>query len=266
MLLKKFNIFLSKAHVNFPDEVTLGKALCETYYTGTPTDEVQMHTTINTEKIRSVLEMPREKNGYLSVSANNRILDELKIERAKEFLATNKEQALSAAQEIGFPLVMKVVGPVHKSDCGGVALNISSKELVNANFKKLMTLENAKAVILQKQHFGLELFIGLSYEKSFGHLLLMGLGGIFIEILGDYKVCLCPCTKKEILYRLKNLKAYPLMQGFRGQKGIDLEQFAEIILKISQLTQILPEIRELDINPLLAQDSEIIAVDMRVRV
>ncbi|HFC30735.1 MAG TPA: CoA-binding protein, partial [Oceanospirillales bacterium] len=117
---KEIQYFLSKSHVNFPDEVTLGKALCETYYTGTPTDEAQMHTTINTEKIRSVLEMPREKNGYLSVAANNIILDELKIERAKEFLATNKEQALSAAQEIGFPLVMKVVGPVHKSDCGGV--------------------------------------------------------------------------------------------------------------------------------------------------
>jgi len=161
---------------------------------------------------------------------------------------------------------MKVVGPLHKSDVGGVVLNINSNELIVTHFKAMMEIPEAIGVIIQKQHSGLELFVGVSYEQDFGHLLLMGLGGIFVEVLGDIKVCLCPCTKEEIIFRLKNLKGYPLLQGIRGMQGVDIETFAEIIQKISQLTQIMPEIKEMDINPFIGQGKDIVAVDMRIRV
>ena len=263
---KEIQYFLSKGHVNFPDEVILGKALCETYFTGNPVEYDPPLLQIDNHTIRSVLTQPRDAEGYLSLASNNLILDTIGIARAQEITATTEQQALDAATQLGFPLVMKVVGPLHKSDVGGVALDINSLDLVRAHYHNLMSITAAKSVLIQKHYSGIELFVGISYEQGFGHLLLMGLGGIFVEILDDIKVCLCPCTKKEILYRLKNLKAYPLLQGMRGKTGIDLEAFAEIIVKISQLTQILPEITEMDINPLLANDKDIIAVDVRIRV
>lgn len=258
--------FLSKGHVNFPDEVILGKALCESFFTGNPTKPSNVDEIIDIKKIRSVLETEISTEGYLSIAANNTILDALAIPRAAELSVNSEEQALQAAQILCFPIVMKVIGPLHKSDVDGVALDINSNELVIAHYKTMMEIPEAIGVIVQKQHRGLELFIGVSYEQDFGHLLMMGLGGIFVEVLQDIKVCLCPCTRQEITLRLKNLKAYPLLQGIRGQQGVDLNVLTDIILKISHLTEVLPEITELDINPLLGAGKDIVAVDMRVKV
>ena len=263
---KEIQYFLSKGHVNFPDEVILGKALCEAYFTGSPSTPSNIDPKIDSDKIRSILGSEISQEGYLSVADNNLIMDALSIPRAQEISANNKEQALQASQKLGFPVVMKVVGPLHKSDVGGVVLNINSNQLITTHFKAMMKIPDATGVIIQKQHSGLELFVGVSYEQDFGHLILMGLGGIFVEVLGDIKVCLCPCSKEEVIYRLKNLKGYPLLQGMRGKPGIDLDTFAEIILKISQLTQIMPEIIEMDINPLLGNGEDIVAVDLRIRV
>ena len=263
---KEIQYFLSKGHVNFPDEVILGKALCESYFTGNPVEYTEHQLNIDSDKIRTVLKWEKDKDGYLPVEANNFIMDCMQIPRAQESIVRSELQALNITEQFGFPLVMKVIGPLHKSDVGGVALDVTSVDLVKAHYKNLMLINGAQAVLIQKQYSGIELFVGVSYEEGFGHLILMGLGGIFVEILGDVKVCLCPCTKKEILYRLKNLKAFPILQGLRGKKGIDLDVFADIILKVSQLTQVLPEIKEMDINPLLGNGKEIIAVDMRVRI
>ncbi len=263
---KEIQYFLSKGHVNFPDEVILGKALCETYFTGSPITPLNIDNTVDVEKIRSVVKSLNTKKGYLSVTDNNTIMDALAIPRAIEISATSKEEALQAAQKLCFPVVMKVVGPLHKSDVGGVVLNINSNELIVTHFAAMMEIPNAIGVIIQKQYTGLELFIGVCYEQDFGHLLLMGLGGIFVEVLGDVKVCLCPCTKEEIIYRLKNLKGYPLLQGMRGKPGVNIDTFANIILKISQLTQIMSEITEMDINPLIGVDKDIVAVDMRIKI
>jgi len=263
---KEIQYFLSKGHVNFPDEVILGKALCESYFTGNPTTPSNIDTMIDVSKIRSVLELPTSKQGYLSVDANNAIMDALSIPRAQEISATTKEDALQAAQILCFPIVMKVIGPLHKSDVGGVVLNINSNRLIVTHFEAMMEIPEATGVIIQKQYTGLELFIGVSYEPNFGHLLMMGLGGIFVEVLGDIKVCLCPCNKQEIIYRLKNLKGYQILKGIRGNQGINIDTFADIILKVSQLTQIMPEIIEMDINPLLGNGEDIVAVDLRIRI
>ena len=263
---KEIKYFLSKGHVNFPDEVILGKALCESYFTGTPTKDDNIDEIIDIKKIRSVLDTEINQDGYLSISANQTIMDSLAIPRAAEISVNSAELALQAAQKLCFPVVMKVIGPLHKSDVGGVALDINSNELIIAHYESMMEIPEAIGVTIQKQHHGIELFIGISYEKGFGHLLMMGLGGIFVEVLQDIKVCLCPCTKQEIFHRLKNLKGYPLLQGIRGQQGVDIDVLTDIILKISHLTEVLPEITELDINPLLGIGKDIIAVDMRVKI
>ncbi len=129
-----------------------------------------------------------------------------------------------------------------------------------------MKIDGAKGVLIQPMKKGTELFIGAKKEGEFGHLVLCGLGGIYIEVLKDTSAALAPVSKSEAIEMIRNLKSYKIIQGVRNQKGINEALFAEIITKISQLVTIAPEIIELDLNPLLGNSKEIVAVDARIRV
>jgi len=129
-----------------------------------------------------------------------------------------------------------------------------------------MNIPKATGVLMQPMLEGKELFIGVKKEPGFGHIILCGLGGIFVEIMKDYSVGLAPISETEATNMIQQLKTYPLLQGYRGKKGINLELFASLICKISKLVRAVPQIQEIDINPLIAFDNEIIAVDARVMV
>ncbi len=163
-------------------------------------------------------------------------------------------------------MVMKVVGPTHKSDVGGIVLNINSMEQITESFDKIMQIEGAKAVLIQPMKKGLELFIGAKKEGDFGHLVLCGLGGIYIEVLNDVNTTLAPVSEVEAFDMIRNLKSYKIIQGTRNQEGVNENMFAEIIMKISDLILAAPEIAELDLNPLLGNSLEIFAVDARIRI
>ncbi len=167
---------------------------------------------------------------------------------------------------IGFPLVMKVTGPVHKSDSGGVILNIEDTETASETFSTLMNITGSKGVILQPMIKGLELFAGVKYEKKFGHMVLCGMGGIFIEVLKDFSACLAPLSGEESMDMIKRLKIYPILQGIRGQQGIRLDLFSEILVRLSELVTAVPGIMEMDLNPLMASEDKIMAVDARIRI
>ena len=113
---------------------------------------------------------------------------------------------------------------------------------------------------------GRELFIGVQRESNFGHLIFCGLGGIFIEVLNDFSACLAPVGKSESAEMIKHLKAYKLIQGTRGKEGVNEEVFSEIIQRLSALTEVAPEIAEMDINPLMGSMKLITAVDSRIRI
>jgi len=113
---------------------------------------------------------------------------------------------------------------------------------------------------------GVELFIGAKKEDQYGHLILFGLGGIFVEIFKDVRSVLSPCRKEEILRQLRKLKGYKLLKGYRGHEGINIELFVEYILRVIALVEVAPEIQELDINPLFAKGNEIKAVDVRIKI
>ncbi len=262
---KEIQYFLSKGHANFPDEVLLGRALAATYYIKRPPTKSGLTLPLKADKIRALLPLSSTEE-YLDISAKNQLADYLHIPRVPEKIVTNKKEVVKAIETLGFPLTMKVVGPLHKTDVGGVALNITSTHVANAYFKQFMAIPNATGVLLQKHLEGIELFVGVTYEEGIGHLLMMGMGGIFVEVLKDIKVCLCPCEKEEVAYLLQQLKAFPILQGFRGKPGINIEAFVDIIVSISQLIQVLPEIVELDLNPLIGTEQSIVAVDMRVKV
>ena len=160
----------------------------------------------------------------------------------------------------------KVVGVVHKSDVGGVALNIRNCEVLKAEFTRLMQLPGATAVMVQKMLKGTELFVGAKYEPRFGHVVLCGLGGIFVEVLKDVSSGLAPLSYEEAYSMIHSLRGYKILQGTRGMSGINERRYAEIIVRLSTLLRFATEIKEMDINPLLADEKEVVAVDARIRV
>ena len=257
--------FVAKGRINFPDEVLFGNALAKVFATEKPIAE-RMKSDFEIDKayIRAIIDS--NKGGYLLPSAVRSLLDGAGIPRAKEATVYNEEGAVENAAKIGYPMVMKVVGPVHKSDVGGVVLNVKSDEQLIAEFNRMMEIPETTGILLQPMLSGTELFVGANYEDKFGHMILCGLGGIFIEVLKDVKQGLCPICPKEALGMIRGLKSYKIIEGVRGQKGIDENIFADILVRLSALLEVAPEIKELDLNPLLATEDKIIAVDARIRI
>ena len=160
--------------------------------------------------------MDNAQNGYLSPEEIHALLDAAGVARAKEGVSDNEEEIVKMAKEIGFPLVMKVVGPIHKSDVGGVVMNVNDEETVRREFKRMMQIKDTYAIMLAQQLSGTQVFIGAKRDDKFGHMVLCGLGGIFIEVLKDVKAGLAPMSKSEAHGLIKELKSYKIIQGVRG--------------------------------------------------
>lgn len=255
--------FLSLGRFYFPDEVVLAYALSKVYYNTVPETNPE-YAQIDITKVRGVID--NAQNGYISPNEIQSLLDAAGIPRVPEYVTDNKDTALSHAEKLGFPLVMKVIGPLHKTEVGGVALGITTKEQVAGTFDKMMRIPDATGVLLQPMISGTELFLGAKREDKFGHLVLCGLGGIFVEILKDVQIGLAPLSMNESLVMIRSIKAHDLIKGVRGKQGVSEERFAEIITRLSALVSAAPEIAEMDINPLLGIGDKIYAVDARIRV
>jgi len=262
---KEVDAFLKKGHVNFSDEVTLGVALTRIMNVPQPAvKEIELFG-VDIPHIRRIIDsIPG--NGYIEPGQVQELLRSAGIPVVEEFVSAEKEAVLAFAHKCGFPVVAKVVGPVHKSDIGGVALNIKSAQHLALEFDRMMKLPEVAAVMVQPMLKGTELFIGAKYEEKFGHVVLCGLGGIFVEVLKDVSSGLAPLSYEEAFSMIHSLKAYKIIQGTRGQKGVNESRFAEIIVRLSTLLRFATEIKEMDINPLLATDKDVIAVDARIRI
>ena len=257
--------FLKRGHVNFSDEVTLATALTQIMKTPDPAPfEVELYGT-DIPRLHKIISGIKE-SGYVSPDLVREILSCAGIPLVPEFVSTSKDELSDFAEKVGYPVVAKVVGPVHKSDVGGVALNIRSKEVLQAEFDRMMQIPEASAVMVQKMIKGTELFIGAKYEPRFGHVVLCGLGGIFVEVLRDVSSGLAPLGYGEAYSMIHSLRAYNILKGTRGKKGINERKYAEIIVRLSTLLRFATEIKEMDINPLLADDNDVIAVDARILI
>jgi acetyltransferase len=256
--------FLSHGNVNFPDEVLLGKALTRVKLTPKPSDQEIFLDGVDVPLIRKIIE--NSPNGYLTPDKTEQLLAAASIPFVREIIAQTEAEAIHAANEIGFPLVMKVVGPLHKTDVGGVTLNVRSSEMVSVEFRRMMKIKQTTAVVLAEQAEGIELFLGASYEPKFGHVILCGIGGIFVEVLKDTTSGLAPLTFDEANSMIRNLKAYPIIKGFRGKAGVSRKKFAEIMVRLSSMLRFATEIKEMDINPLIGSKDKIVAVDARIRI
>jgi acetyltransferase len=249
----------------FNDEVAFGKALAKVLKTELrETGETKSFEDIDVAKIRNIIQQSRD--GFLPAMETIAILESTGIPFVATKLVKANEELIPAIKEIGFPVVMKVVGPVHKTEVGGVEVGIASMSEAEAKFAELMTIEGAEGVQIQPVAYGVELFFGVKYEKDFGHIIVFGLGGIFVELLKDVQMCLAPITTAEAMEMVEGIRSKAILEGFRGKPSVDKVSVCNILLRISNLVQIAPEIVEMDINPAFGNGGKILAVDARIKI
>ncbi|MDP2920223.1 MAG: acetate--CoA ligase family protein [Dehalococcoidia bacterium] len=189
-------------------------------------------------------------------------------------LAASKEQSVAIAKEIGFPVVLKIASAdvVHKSDAGGVKLGLKTAAQVGKAYDDIMksikaAFPNAKIEGVSVQGMarpGVEVIIGMSKDAQFGPVLMFGLGGVLVEILKDVSFRIVPLVKRDAREMIREIKGFPLLQGYRGSEPVDVENLENILLKVSEFIEKTPEVKELDLNPIFAYKDGAVAVDARV--
>lgn len=261
---EEIKAFLANRRMNFSDEVTLGKALAHVQAAAkTEFYEVELPA-MDVVAIRAIVNTA--KNGFLNVGDTADLMDAAGIPIAKQFVCRNLQDLESPKNSMEFPLVMKVIGPVHKTDVQGIRLNIRSVEEMTEAFEELIDISGVTGVLVQEMASGEELFAGAVKQGDFGHLVLCGFGGIFLELLNDTAFALAPLERNEVLEMVRSLKGYPIIQGYRNRPGLNEEKFVDCVIRVGALVNIAPEIMELDLNPLMATEENVTAVDVRVRI
>jgi len=261
---KEVEEFLSHGWINFPDEVILGDALTRVYNAPEPSGTTPNPEGIDLSTVRKLID--EAEDGYLAPEIIQQLLDAAGIPRAAEGVARDQSTLTRLASEIGFPLVMKVVGPLHKSDVGGVALGIENEIVLLEHFRKMQKIDGAMGVLLQPMLDGIELFAGAKYEDTFGHIILCGIGGIYVEVMKDLASGLAPLSMAEAEKMIRSLKGFKMLDGVRGQQGINIQSYAEILVRLSTLLRYSTEITELDLNPIMGKGDRLVVVDARIKV
>ncbi len=202
------------------------------------------------------------------------ICREYNIQVTEFKVSKNEEEAVKFAEEIGFPVVLKVVSPeiIHKSDVGGVMGNLKTRDEVKKAYKTILAnakeyQPNAKIMGILVQEMAppsTEVIIGAVKDEQFGPSVMFGLGGIFVEVLKDVVFRVAPVTRQRAEAMITEIKAYPVLRGYRNQPPRDTGAIAEIIVNTSKLVTEHPEIRELDLNPVMVYEKGAITVDARI--
>jgi acyl-CoA synthetase (NDP forming) len=264
--IKEINYFLSKGHVNFPDEVILAKALTEVYSTQIPAASEALPG-VNTEKIRNVINNNKKsKSGLLDQNTVLELLDAASIPRTQQFSVISQSEAIEKVAQIDYPVALKVEGITHKTEVNGVILNIHTEESLVKHYNQLMGIDGATGVLIQEMVRGNELFVGAKYEEKFGHLVLVGIGGVFLELLNDISVGLAPLSREEVRNMIRSLKGYKIIEGYRGKPGVDEEALIDMVLQVCALLDAAPEIEEMDINPIIGFGTDLKATDVRIKM
>ena len=216
----------------------------------------------------------KEKRTLLTEIESKELLKVAKIPVVETKLATSKTGAMELAKKMGFPVVMKIVSPdvVHKSDAGGVKLNIQNATQAGKAYSEILAsvkkhYPKAKIVGLTVQKMakqGIEVIIGMTKDAQFGPVIMFGLGGILVEVLKDVSFRIVPMTKRDAAEMITEIKGFPILKGYRGQDPADVPFLEELIVKVSDFVDKNPEIKELDLNPVFAYKSGALAVDARI--
>lgn len=184
---------------------------------------------------------------------------------AKRKVANTEEEMLKAAKELGYPLVFKVHSQkiLHKSDVGGVKVDIRNKEEAKTAYKEIINIKNSEGCLVQKFIPGDWFLIGLKKDPTFKHVLAFGTGGIYTEVIKDVALRICPVNIDEIKKMMQETKGYKILEGVRGKK-LNIKSVEKLLKKMSDLSKKYPSIQELDINPLVVNEKESVVVDVRI--
>jgi acyl-CoA synthetase (NDP forming) len=222
-----------------------------------------------------ILRQAKKKNRTnLNEIESKEIIKSAGIPIVEAKLARTKAEAVSLSKKIGFPVVLKIVSSdvVHKSDSGGVRLGLANASQVSKAYSEILSAirknyskAKIEGISVQKMaHPGIEVIIGMTKDEQFGPVLMFGLGGIMVEVLKDVSFRIVPLTKRDANQMIKEIKGYPLLEGYRGQETADIPFLEALMLKVSDFIDKNPEIKELDLNPVFAYKDGAVAVDARV--
>ena len=216
----------------------------------------------------------KEGRTILTEIEAKQVLEEAGVPVSPARLAKTRDEAMQVAAQLGFPIVLKIVSPqiTHKSDVGGVALNLTSADEVGAAFERVVasakqhvpdaTIEGVAVQRMEKQ--GTEVIVGMTTDAQFGPVMMFGLGGVMVEILKDVAFRVVPINERDARQMIHEIKGFPLLEGYRGSDPADIEKLQALLMKVSSFIEQHPEIAELDLNPVFAYKDGAIAVDARI--
>jgi acetyltransferase len=194
----------------------------------------------------------------------NGVLQAAGFKLPRQIEVFKREDLSSSCARVGFPLVMKVIGPLHKTDVGGVKLGIGNDEEALQAWDEMLKIDNARGVLIQPMIGGTEVILGASREGDYGHLTMFGLGGIYAEVLKDVQFSLAPLSKAESLRMIRGIRSYAILEGIRGESGMDIDLLADNVQRLSRLVHDFPRIKEIDLNPIKGVGTDLYAVDARI--
>ena len=189
-------------------------------------------------------------------------------------LARDAAEAVSVAESLGYPVVMKIISPdiAHKSDVGGVVVGLTDSDEVKSGYDEMMRKISSVAATAKIEGVsiqsmakpGIEVIVGATTDPQFGPVMMFGLGGVFVEVLKDVSFRVVPLEPRDAKQMVREIDALPILEGIRGQEGADLQALESLLLSVSELIERRPEIAELDLNPVFAYSDGAIAVDARI--
>ncbi len=218
------------------------------------------------KSLRKVLSASQEQ-GWVMEPECKQILKDIGISVPKFRVVTEWEEALGAAEDIGYPLVCKVVSPavIHKSDSGGVMVGIDSQRKLKSAYQKLKQLDGFRSMLMEETVCGVELIVGAKNDYQFGPVILTGIGGTGVEIYQDTSIRMAPITSKNIESMLRELKAYQLLEGYRGSTHVNLKKIKDLLLSFSDLVLELEDVFEsIDLNPVMCSQQTCVVADARI--
>ena len=242
----------------------------------TPRD-LPMAFQLDRQRLRAIFDTILTEGGeILSENVSKAFLEAYDIPVTKPQLARSPEEAVRLAQQIGYPVVLKIHSPqiTHKTDVGGVVLNLAGDEAVRTAYGEIVQRAAEKrpdahvtGVTVQRnvtKGNGVELIIGTKKDPVFGAVIMVGMGGVAAEVFRDRALALPPLNESLARRALESLKSWPLLQGYRGKPGVNIDRLIEILMRFSYLVADYPEIKELDVNPILVTPDDVVALDARV--
>jgi acyl-CoA synthetase (NDP forming) len=258
---EKIERYKEESEAFFTDEVNLGAALGRVASWHRPEIEIQSPPHYNKAAIASLL---KGQNGILAPDIVSGIIKDAGYKLPSQMEIYSRLNLAECVERIGFPLVMKVIGSLHKTEVGGVKVGISNFAEAEKAFLEIMAIPKAEGVLVQSMVAGTEVIMGASREQGYGHLVMFGIGGIYAEVLKDVQFALAPLSITECERLVCGIRSRSLIEGVRGEKGLSIEVLADYVLRLNCLVTDFPQISEIDLNPLKGVSHDIYAVDARI--